>query len=212
MNANNVFSIVSRLQATLAHPLIKRANLGFTLTSPFTATNGSTTLTVADTAHGCITGDYVTFSGATGLGGNIIAAELNKEFQVTVLDVNTYTVQTSVAANSTDAAGSPGGGTVTAAYQINIGSGIQVPLAGWSAGAWGFGAWGIGEPTFMAMRTWSQGAFGEDLVLLPRGGALSYWSASGASPYYTHAVPLSTRPGASSVPEAASVAVASLPE
>jgi hypothetical protein len=35
MNANNVFSIVSRLQSTLAHPLIKRANLGFTLTSPF---------------------------------------------------------------------------------------------------------------------------------------------------------------------------------
>lgn len=34
-SANNVFSIVSRLQALCAHPLIKRANLGFTLEQPF---------------------------------------------------------------------------------------------------------------------------------------------------------------------------------
>ena len=34
-SANNVFSIVSRLQATLNHGLIKRANLGFTLEQPF---------------------------------------------------------------------------------------------------------------------------------------------------------------------------------
>lgn len=34
-SANNVFSIVSRLQATLQHSLIKRANLGFTLEQPF---------------------------------------------------------------------------------------------------------------------------------------------------------------------------------
>ncbi len=35
MNANNVFSIVTRLQALCNHPLIKRANLGFTLEQPF---------------------------------------------------------------------------------------------------------------------------------------------------------------------------------
>ncbi len=35
MNANNVFSIVTRLQATLSHSLIKRQNFGFTLTQPF---------------------------------------------------------------------------------------------------------------------------------------------------------------------------------
>ena len=35
MNANNTFSIVTRLQAALGHPLIKRQNLGFTLEQPF---------------------------------------------------------------------------------------------------------------------------------------------------------------------------------
>lgn len=34
-SANNVFSIVSRLQAVLSHNLIKRQNFGFTLTQPF---------------------------------------------------------------------------------------------------------------------------------------------------------------------------------
>ena len=44
----------------------------------FSATNGSSTITVADTAHGAVAGDYVTFSGAASLGGNITAAVLNK--------------------------------------------------------------------------------------------------------------------------------------
>jgi len=62
-----------------------------TLTNPFTATASSATITVADTAHGCITGDFVTFTGATGLGGNITATVLNREYQVNVVDVDTYT-------------------------------------------------------------------------------------------------------------------------
>jgi hypothetical protein len=36
-----------------------------TLTNPFTATLGSAVITVADAAHGAVTGDFVTFSGAT---------------------------------------------------------------------------------------------------------------------------------------------------
>jgi len=64
------------------------------LTNPFTATNGSPIITVADTAHGCVTGDFVTYSGATGLGGNITAAVLNAEHQVTVVNANSFTIQT----------------------------------------------------------------------------------------------------------------------
>jgi hypothetical protein len=52
--------------------------------NPFVATLGSYTVTVTDTAHGGITNDYVTFSGATGLGGNITATVLNAEYQITV--------------------------------------------------------------------------------------------------------------------------------
>jgi len=83
-----------------------------TLTNPFTATNGSAIITVADVAHGCEDGDFVTFSGATGLGGNITATVLNAEYQVTVIDDDSYTITATATANATDAAGSPGGGTV----------------------------------------------------------------------------------------------------
>jgi len=97
--------------------------------NPFVATLGSSVITVTDTAHGCFTGDFVTFSGAVGLGGNITAAVLNAdvttelpEYQVTVLSVDSYTITVSAVANATDVSGSPGGGAaVVAAYQINTG-------------------------------------------------------------------------------------------
>ena len=81
--------------------------------NPFALT-ASTTVTVTDTAHGCVTGDFVTFSGATDIGGggtNVTAAVLNQEFQVTVVNVNVYTIVISVVPNATAIAGSPGGGS-----------------------------------------------------------------------------------------------------
>jgi hypothetical protein len=59
-------------------------------TNPFVATNGSAVITVTDTSHGAVTGDFVTFSGATSLGGNITATVLNAEYQITVLTANTH--------------------------------------------------------------------------------------------------------------------------
>jgi hypothetical protein len=147
--------------------------------SPFVATNGSAVITVTDTSHGASTGDFVTFSGATSLGGNITATVLNAEYQITVLTANTYTFTASAIANATDAAGSPGGGSaVIAAYQINVGPEIQVPLVGWGAGGWGLGTWSNGGPANAgALGLWSQQNFGEDLVFNPRGGGLYYWEA-----------------------------------
>ena len=168
------------------------------LTNPFTATNGSAIITVADTAHGCVTGDFVTYSGATGLGGNITADVLNKEHQVTVTGSNAYTINVGVNANATDVSGSPGGGTVTAAYQINVGPEFQVPLVGWGAGSWGAGPWGIGVPSLVSMRLWSQSNFGEDLVFAPRDGQIYYWDAT--SGLNTRGVLLSSLGGASNVP------------
>ena len=156
-----------------------------TLTNPFTATNGSAVITVADTAHGCVTNDFVTYSGAgiVGLGGNITATVLKGEFQVTVLDLNSYTITVSATANATDVSGSPGGGTVVTQYQANTGPETQVPLVGWGAGPWGGGAWGIGESTATSLRIWNNYNFGEDLVYGPRGGGIYYWKASvGVSP------------------------------
>ena len=149
--------------------------------NPFVATNGSATITVTDTAHGGVTGDFVTFSGATGLGGNITATVLNAEYQITVVDANTYTFTASATANATDASGSPGGGaSVVAAYQINVGPEYAVPLTGWGAGAWGAGPWGTGGSSSSSLRLWSQANFGEDLVFAPRGGGLYYWDAGGS--------------------------------
>jgi hypothetical protein len=151
-----------------------------TLTNPFTATLGSAVITVADTAHGCGTGDFVTFTGATSLGGNITAAILNLStgYQVTVIDVDSYTITVGANANATDVSGSPGGGTVKAAYQLNVGPQIQIPLVGWGAGGWGAGAWGAGVSSTIGLQLWNQMNFGQDLIFGPRGGGIYYWDAT----------------------------------
>ena len=149
--------------------------------NPFVATNGSATITVTDTSHGALTGDFVTFSGAVSLGGNITATVLNAQYQVTVLTANTYTFTASATANATDAAGSPGGGSaVVAAYQIGVGPAIPVPLVGWGAGTWGQTAttWGNGGTSTSALRLWNQINYGQDLVYGPRTGGIYYWTAN----------------------------------
>jgi len=169
-----------------------------TLTDPFTATLGSSIITVADTTHGAVTGDFVTFSGATSLGGNITADVLNQEYQVTVIDPNSYTITVGATANATDVSGSPGGGTVSAAYQLNVGPAFQIPLVGWGAGVWGAGPWGTGSTSLASLRIWNQTNFGEDLIFAPRDGGIYYWDAT--SGVNARGVALQTLPGASDVP------------
>ena len=155
-----------------------------TLNNPFALTT-SPTVPVTDTGHGCVTGDFVTFSGATDIGGvgtNVTAAVLNQQFQVTVIDANTYTIQLSVTPNATAIAGSPGGGAaVVATYEINVGPAVAVPAIGWGAGGWGLGPWGTGTSSYSGIRLWSQSNYGEDLVFNPRGGGIYYWDASGST-------------------------------
>jgi hypothetical protein len=148
-------------------------------TDPFVATLGSDVITVSDTAHGGITGDFVTFSGAVGLGGNITAGVLNAEHQVTVVDADTYTITVPATANATDVSGSPGGGAaVVAAYQLTTGPEFEVPAVGWGAGGWGLGPWGTGSVGQTVLQLWNQFNFGEDLLFGPRGGGLYYWDSS----------------------------------
>jgi hypothetical protein len=150
----------------------------------FAATNGSAVITVNDTAHGAQTGDFVTFSGAIGLGGNITAAILNAEHQITYLTSNTYSITVSVTANASDTGN--GGPAVVAAYQLTTGSAIYTANVGWGAGGWG-GFVGSGTPTgwgspapsgvgiAQQLRLWSEANFGQNLIINPRGGALYYW-------------------------------------
>ena len=101
----------------------------------FAATNGSTTITVTDNAHGANENDFVTFSGAVSLGGVITATILNAEFQITsLISSNAYTITSSVAANSSDTGN--GGSSVVGTYQLNVGLDVTVGGTGWGAGKW----------------------------------------------------------------------------
>ena len=170
----------------------------------FAATDGSSTITVSDTGHGASAGDFVTFSGAVSLGGNITAAVLNQNYQIAnVINVNSYTIVAknpttgaAVTANSSDSGN--GGASVVGAYEIPVGSAIAVPFTGWGAGAWGAGFWGIGEQTSQGLRLWSQSNFGEDLVFAYRGGAPYYWDSSAGTG--SRGVALSSLSGASNTP------------
>ena len=166
----------------------------------FSATNGSSTLTVSDTAHGAIVGDFVTFSGAVSLGGNITADVLNAEYEViTVPNDDTYTITATATANAFDTGN--GGSATVGAYQIHVGADISLPVSGWGAGVWSAGVWGTGtvDPSDLAgVRVWSQGNFGEDLVFGYRGGALYYFDTSAG--YSNRAVLVSSLSGASNVP------------
>ena len=147
-----------------------------TLTNPFTtatATNfaGKTVVTVADTAHGAINNDYVTFYGASTFNGITVSGE----YQITLISANSY----SIVVTGTASASSSGGGTpVYAVYQINTGPAFEVPLVGWGAGPWSSGNWGNSSSSSDSMRLWSQINFGQDLIYGPRGGSLYYWRAS----------------------------------
>jgi hypothetical protein len=96
----------------------------------------STTITVTDAGHGTQVGDFVTFSGAVSLGGNITALILNQEYQVaTYINSSQYTVVSSIISNASDTG--TGGGSAVAAYQISTGSDIYTVGVGWGAGGWG---------------------------------------------------------------------------
>ena len=168
----------------------------------FAATAGSATLTVTHINHGAIQNDFVTFSGSTSLGGNITAAILDIEYQITnVISSSQYEIVASVAANASDTGN--GGPAVVGAYQINVGLNSQVGGTGWGAGTWGRGGWGSGSSltTTTNIRIWSHDNFGEDLIINPRDSNVYYWDkGSGLS---ARAVELSTLSGATSVPQIA---------
>jgi len=144
----------------------------------FAATTGSTTLTVTDVGNGAGVGDFVTFSGAAGLGGVITDTILNAEYEVvSLIDDDNYTVTLSTTANASDTGN--GGSSVVGAYQLTIGAAIEQTLTGWAAGPYGFGTWGNGTASIIeAIRIWNHQNFGEDLIYGPRGGGIYYWDAS----------------------------------
>lgn len=176
-------------------PLRSSATLG---TDPFN-TNGTTTVTVTHTAHGAVTGDYVTFSGAVGFNG-LLADTLNTTFPITYLTANTYSI---VVATTATSSGAGGGSVVVAKYDISPGQQLAVQSFGWGSGGWGAGGWGQQSTTGVStpLRLWNAHNYGQSLVYGPRGGALYYWDASNLPANFDNrGVLVSSLAGASDVP------------
>ena len=176
-----------------------------TNSATFAATNGSSTLTVTDSAHGAVNGDFVTFSSAVSLGGNVTAAVINQEYQISlVTGTNTYEIiakDTSGATITASASDSGNGGAATdAVYLLNSGLDVYVPSTGWGVGAWGAGSWGSATELSDTnnLRLWTHDNYGEDLIINPRAGGVFRWIENdGVS---TRAVNLATTSGANLVP------------
>jgi hypothetical protein len=158
----------------------------------FTTTNGSTTVVINDTAHGALPGDFVTISGVSSPVNGIPEVDLNKEFRITVLTPNTYSITVATAATSSGTTGS-----ATFTYQILVGGEASSPFVGWGAGGWGgvtpgfpSTGWGFSSASGQ-LRLWSQNNYGEDLVMNPRGGALYLWKVNANPLIYDRAVLLS---------------------
>jgi len=171
----------------------------------FSATNGDATITVTDTAHGAVQNDFVTFSGAVSLGGNINSNVLNQEYQIaTIVNDNSYTIEAkntsgvTVTANSSDTGN--GGSSVVGAYQVSVGLDIYIPGTGWGINGWGLGTFGSTSSLSNTnqLRLWTHDNFGEDLIINQRNGGIYKWTEEdGLS---ARAVELSGISGANLVP------------
>lgn len=151
----------------------------------FAASNGSNIVTVTDTSHGAIEGDFVTFSGAVGLGGAVTAPYLNAEFEIQdVLNANSYTISIGVTANASDSGN--GGAAVVGAYQINVGTDTSYFDYGWGIGTWGLYTFGTPRPPSAAVslssRVWQLDNYGEDVICqLVDGGVYLFDTSSPAT-------------------------------
>lgn len=137
-----------------------------------------TTINFANVPNGAAISTSTAGSGTFSLYVNsgITAEVLNQSFQITVVNANSYTIESPVAAGVYDTGN--GGNPVNAYYEIPVGKDAAQPLTGWGAGAWGEGPWGIGTASVSPIRIWSQANFGQDLVFAYRGGPMYYWNAS----------------------------------
>ena len=182
-------------------PLRKTSSLG---SNPITTGSaGSGEITVTDTGHGAVLNDFVTLAGATTTDG-VTAGQINTTHQITeIVSDNAYKVETAGSASSGSTAG--GGGSVTAAYEINIGLDTAVEGLGFGAGTFSRGTFGsaatAGTGAVNQLRLWSGDNFGEDLVFNVRNGGVYFWDESDGT--NTRAIALSAESGASNAPTVA---------
>ena len=174
----------------------------------FAATNGSASITVTENSHGANSGDYVTFSGAASLGGNITAAVINKEYVIdSVTDGNVYKFTATATASASDSGN--GGGSTVAQYQMPVGFDLSTQGLGWGTDGWNELGWGVAsaidDGVYLPLRLVHFTKYFDDLVYNTRytvdgddSGQIYYWANNSA--LNTRAVLLSTLGSASDVP------------
>lgn len=141
-------------------------------TNPFAVTLGSSIVEVYAPSHGLMVGEAVTISGATTVGG----LTCNGGLQVSnVISPDRFAFATTGAASAT----AVGGGEAVAIFpqraflpgQIDGAGG-----AGYGAGAYSTASYSVPSTAEYFPRTWSLGAWGENLLASPRGGAIYAWT------------------------------------
>ena len=188
------------------------------LIGPIATSNTSTTVTVTDSGHGALKGDFVVFDGATATGG-ITADTLNRRsgHQITAVATNTFTFTAPSAASSTVSAG--GGNAVVVNYLIGSAAGLGVqsadPALGWGVGAWGDSTWGTARTATasnvgLESSCWSLNIWDADVLCQVRGGALYYWDTSGG--VTSRAELISDESDATAVPTLSRVSTVSFPD
>jgi len=180
----------------------------------------SATVQVTQTSNGVVNGDFVTFSGASSLGGNMTAAVLNQEYQVTgVISADVYTVSartvSTISSITVDGTLSPtyvfsasgdvgtGGASTVGEYQISSGLDTSVSGTGWGAGPWSRGGWGSPASVTVPgaqLRLWTHDNYGEDILINVKDGGIYYWDKSLS---FLRAVPVYQMSGAQSAPQVA---------
>jgi hypothetical protein len=153
--------------------------LSTTIAATFSFTSASTIATVTATSNGAIAGDFVTFSGVTGVSvgsAGITNTTMSQQFEIQeIKTANTFTVNVS-------SLGTPGvittsGSATSAEFQINIGADTSQFGIGWGAASWGFSTWNTARPTGVITenaRIWALDNWGEDLVATIKGGKTYY--------------------------------------
>ena len=154
--------------------------------NPISVTNGSKKVLITASGHGATAGSYVTFSGATAVGGITVSGEYEI---IEVPDGNSYYIASPTAATST---ATGGGSAVGVYYQLNAGNSVYTTGVGWGAGTWSRGTWGSGTTVGVGQQLslWTSDNFGQDLVISPRLGAPYYWAVDTAT--YPRALTLSS--------------------
>jgi len=159
--------------------------LSTTIPAVFTFTSATTIVNVLATSNGAIAGDFVTFSGVTGVSVvNITNSSMAQEFEIqNIIDSNNFTID--VATIGTPGVVTTSGTASGAAFQINIGSDITTIGNGWGAGAWGFSTWNTPRPAGVITanpRIWQIDNFGEDIIATIVGGRTFFFDTSAFLP------------------------------